>query len=81
MPDPPIANVDQVLLVFSLALPPFDPAQVTKFLVSVEAADLPVTLVLNKADLVDEEYLRFVMQEVTTLSPCLAHTQMASALR
>lgn len=33
----------------------FEEQQVSRFLVSVEAAGLPMTLVLNKADLVDRE--------------------------
>ncbi|KAK9811503.1 hypothetical protein WJX72_004946 [[Myrmecia] bisecta] len=55
LPDPAIANVDQVLLVFSADLPPFDPEQATRFLVAAEAADLPVIVLLNKADLLRKE--------------------------
>lgn len=80
--DPPIANVDQVLLVFAasdppvrcrpwlhiygyrlagrslsngwltpLPLPQFDVTQVTRFLVATEVARIPITVVLNKCDL------------------------------
>ena len=34
--DPAIANVDQIVLVFAAADPPFDPPNVTRFLVTVE---------------------------------------------
>lgn len=51
---PPIANVDQVLLVFALAEPDLDPHQLSRFLVKAESTGLAVQLCLNKADLVDE---------------------------
>ncbi len=34
--DPAIANVDQIVLVFAAADPPFDPPNVTRFLVTAE---------------------------------------------
>ena len=34
--DPAIANLDQALMVFSLAQPPFEPANATRFLVTAE---------------------------------------------
>lgn len=63
--DPAIANVDQMLLVMSLNLPPFDPQQATRFLVSSEAAEIPVTLLLNKADLLKDEETAAVIEEVS----------------
>ena len=53
--DPAVANIDQILLVFSLSQPPFDPEQATRFLVVVEAAEIPAVVVLNKADLLPAE--------------------------
>lgn len=50
---PPIANADQVLLVFALADPPIDPVQLSRFLVKAETTGLQVQVCLNKADLVD----------------------------
>lgn len=44
-----------MLLVFSLDKPPWDGQMATRFLVSAEASDLQVTVLLNKADLVSEE--------------------------
>lgn len=54
----------QVLLVISLDRPPWDGQMATRFLVSAEAADLPVTVVLNKADLVSEERRQEILQLV-----------------
>ena len=52
--EPPIANVDQALLVFALEQPPLEVKQLTRFLVSMEATKVPFTLVLNKCELLSE---------------------------
>ncbi len=52
---PPIANVDQVLLMFALAEPDLDPQQLSRFLVKAESTQLEVCLCLNKKDLVSPE--------------------------
>lgn len=52
---PPIANVDQILLVFAIAEPDLDPHQLTRFLVKAELTGLDVCLCLNKRDLIDAE--------------------------
>ncbi|KAK9820948.1 hypothetical protein WJX81_002551 [Elliptochloris bilobata] len=52
LPDPRVANVDQVLMVFALARPAWEPRGATRFLVAAEAGRLPVAVVLNKVDLV-----------------------------
>jgi ribosome biogenesis GTPase len=49
---PPIANVDQILVIFAFAEPPLDPMQLSRFLVQAEASGLPVFPGLNKTDLV-----------------------------
>ncbi len=49
--DPPVANAQQLVLCFALADPPVEAVQLTRFLVSAEAASMPFTLVFNKADL------------------------------
>ncbi|KAL0032589.1 hypothetical protein WJX77_009516 [Trebouxia sp. C0004] len=64
MSDPAMANVDQIILVMSLNLPPFDARQATRFLVSAEAADIPVMLLLNKADLLQDDMTRALVAEV-----------------
>ena len=64
MSDPAIANVDQIVLVMSLNLPPFDARQATRFLVSAEAASIPVMLLLNKADLLEDDMTQALVAEV-----------------
>lgn len=49
---PPIANVDQILLVFALAEPMLDPFQLSRFLVKAESTGLAVCLCLSKSDLI-----------------------------
>lgn len=48
----------------------------TKFLVSMEASDLPFTLVLNKADLVPEQE---VQKRVNQASTKIEHLESKSA--
>ena len=54
---PPVANAEQILLVFALADPPLEPYQLTRFLVKAESTGLGVSLCLNKSDLVSDEDL------------------------
>ncbi|MDJ0702634.1 MAG: small ribosomal subunit biogenesis GTPase RsgA [Leptolyngbyaceae cyanobacterium MO_188.B28] len=51
---PPVANANQILLVFALAEPTPDPYQLSRFLVKAESTRLPVCLCLNKQDLVSQ---------------------------
>ncbi|KAJ0900019.1 putative ribosome biogenesis GTPase RsgA, nucleic acid-binding protein [Helianthus annuus] len=53
--DPPVANVDHLLVLFSLDQPKPEEFSVTRFLVEAESTRIPVTLALNKAELVDKE--------------------------
>ncbi|KAL4638652.1 hypothetical protein ACJW30_03G124900 [Castanea mollissima] len=55
--DPPMANVDHFLVLFSLEQPRLEPFALTRFLVEAESAGIPLTLALNKSELVDEETL------------------------
>ncbi|MGK7943642.1 MAG: small ribosomal subunit biogenesis GTPase RsgA [Microcystaceae cyanobacterium] len=52
---PLVANVDQILLVFTVAEPTLDQWQLSRFLVKAEASGLEVCLCLNKIDLIDEK--------------------------
>lgn len=52
--DPPVANVDHLLVFFSLQQPKLDPFSLTRFLVEAESTGIPITLVLNKMELVDD---------------------------
>ncbi|BCL37608.1 small ribosomal subunit biogenesis GTPase RsgA [Nostoc sp. MS1] len=52
---PPIANANQIMLVFAVSDPPLEPYQLSKFLVKAESTELDVVLCLNKSDLVSPE--------------------------
>ncbi|EXC06148.1 Putative ribosome biogenesis GTPase RsgA [Morus notabilis] len=53
--DPPVANVDHLLVLFSMDQPKPEPFTLTRFLVEAESTGIPLTLALNKSELVDEE--------------------------
>ncbi|CAJ2668046.1 putative ribosome biogenesis GTPase RsgA-like protein [Trifolium pratense] len=55
--DPPVANVDHLLVLFSLDQPKLEPFTLTRFLVEAESTGIPFTLALNKTELVDKETL------------------------
>ncbi|XP_073150195.1 small ribosomal subunit biogenesis GTPase RsgA 1, mitochondrial [Henckelia pumila] len=55
--DPPVANIDHFLVLFSLDEPKLEPFMLTRFLVEAESTELPLTIALNKTELVDEEML------------------------
>lgn len=54
---PPIANVQQIGLVFALAEPELDPYQMSRFLIKAEFTSLEIVLCLNKSDLLTTEQL------------------------
>jgi ribosome biogenesis GTPase len=54
---PPMANANQLLLLFALAEPELDPQQLSRFLVKAESTQLSVCLCLNKQDLVSPQVL------------------------
>ncbi|KAI3474957.1 hypothetical protein Pfo_030268 [Paulownia fortunei] len=51
--DPPVANVDHLLVLFSLEQPKIEPFMLTRFLVEAESTGIPLTLALNKTELVE----------------------------
>lgn len=55
---PPLANADQVLLVFTYANPPLHLDLVDRILVQAEKEGMAAVLALNKADLIGPEALR-----------------------
>ncbi|KAG9446167.1 hypothetical protein H6P81_012295 [Aristolochia fimbriata] len=55
--DPPVANVDHLMVLFSMEQPKLEPFLLTRFLVEAESTGIPVTLALNKVELVEEETL------------------------
>lgn len=52
--DPPVANVDHLVVLFSMEQPPIEPFTLTRFLVEAESTGIPLTLALNKVELVEE---------------------------
>ncbi len=54
---PPVANAQQILLVFALEEPKIEPYQLSRFLVKAETTGLEVYLYLNKSDLLTPEQL------------------------
>ncbi|KAJ7551151.1 hypothetical protein O6H91_06G001100 [Diphasiastrum complanatum] len=50
--DPPVANVDHLLVLFAMDKPRLDPMTLSRFLVEAESTRINFTLVLNKVDLV-----------------------------
>jgi ribosome biogenesis GTPase / thiamine phosphate phosphatase len=52
---PPIANANQILLVFAIAEPNLDPNQLTRFLIKAESTGLSICLCLSKCDLITPE--------------------------
>ncbi|NBD18617.1 MAG: small ribosomal subunit biogenesis GTPase RsgA [Cyanobacteria bacterium] len=52
---PPVANANQLVLVFALAQPPLEPFQLSRFLVKAESTGIDLCLCLNKQELVSEE--------------------------
>ncbi|GAB4318949.1 MAG: small ribosomal subunit biogenesis GTPase RsgA [Leptolyngbyaceae cyanobacterium] len=63
---PPVANADQILLVFALEEPPLDPHQLSRFLVKAESTGLQVELCLSKSDLVSAADRERWHQRLTT---------------
>ncbi|XP_052205715.1 small ribosomal subunit biogenesis GTPase RsgA 1, mitochondrial-like isoform X5 [Diospyros lotus] len=55
--DPPVANVDHLLVLFSMEQPKVEPFSLTRFLIEAESTGIPFTLALNKIELVDQESL------------------------
>ncbi|KAF8390624.1 hypothetical protein HHK36_025151 [Tetracentron sinense] len=53
--DPPVANVDHLLVFFSMEQPKLEAFSLTRFLVEAESTGIPLTLALNKSELVEEE--------------------------
>src|SRR5690606_19005368 len=60
------ANLDQAVLVVTLASPPTSLGFIDRFLVTAEAYDIPAVLVFNKLDLFSEEGLE-ILQDYTTM--------------
>ncbi|KAH7294081.1 hypothetical protein KP509_28G055500 [Ceratopteris richardii] len=53
--DPPVANVDQLIVLAALDRPRPEPFSLSRFLVEAESTRIPFTVVFNKVDLVSSE--------------------------
>ncbi|KAM7279780.1 hypothetical protein ACFE04_006914 [Oxalis oulophora] len=53
--DPHVANVDHLLLLFSLDQPKPEAFTLTRFLLEAESTRIPLTLAMNKTELVDQQ--------------------------
>lgn len=59
---PPIANIDQALLVFSIVEPAFSPHLLDRFLTVIESHRIQPVICLTKKDLADENTLKSVLE-------------------
>jgi len=57
--EPPVANVEHLLVLFSFDRPKLEPIALSRFLIEAESTDIPFTLILNKADLVSQQVCHF----------------------
>lgn len=60
---PPIANVDQAILVFSAVEPDFSPVLLDRFLVLIESNDIEPVICISKMDLIKDEKQRQEIEE------------------
>ncbi|MCI1857665.1 MAG: ribosome small subunit-dependent GTPase A [Sporolactobacillus sp.] len=61
---PPIANIDQAVLTFSVADPPLDDVLLNRFLVHMESFSIRSVICLTKLDLLDEDGIRSIVRRV-----------------
>jgi ribosome biogenesis GTPase / thiamine phosphate phosphatase len=62
---PPVANADQILLVFAVAEPVIEPYQLSRFLIKAESTGLEVCLCLSKSDLIAEAEQQIWQERLT----------------
>ncbi|MGI9159958.1 MAG: ribosome small subunit-dependent GTPase A, partial [Saprospiraceae bacterium] len=56
------ANIDQAVLIVTVAHPTLKPGFIDRFLLMTEKHEIPVTIIFNKADLYDDEDLAVYLQ-------------------
>lgn len=76
---PTIANVDQILLVFSAAQPEFNALLLDKFLVLTAETGLAATIVINKRDLVSPGELAEIVEPYRALGYTVIPTEATPA--
>lgn len=62
---PDVANIDQVLLIFSAIKPDFSFVLLDKFLIIMHQQKLTPVIIISKIDLIDEENLNHLKKEMT----------------
>ena len=60
------ANIDQTLLIVTLAEPRTSTGFIDRYLVTIEAYGIPACLIFNKYDIYDKEYLK-TLEELTSI--------------
>ncbi len=63
---PPVANVNEVVVVLSLKKPAFDFKQASRFLLTAEKSSLKISLILTKKDLIPSQELEEKVQRLKT---------------
>lgn len=73
------ANIDQAVLIATLALPRTSLGFIDRFLVTAESYGIPQMLIFNKLDLMDSEQQEHAQVLVKTYSEIGVHTELISA--
>ena len=66
---PEVANVDQVLVVFSIAKPSPNLNLLDRYIIMMSKKQIPVIIIFNKIDLVDEKEIKY-LEEIYQNSNC-----------
>ncbi|MBI6545411.1 MAG: ribosome small subunit-dependent GTPase A, partial [Cyanobacteria bacterium NC_groundwater_1444_Ag_S-0.65um_54_12] len=69
---PPIANVEQIIIIFSAMQPDFNPLALDRFLVLAALNDITTAIVINKRDLVKTDYLSEIVEPYRSLGYLVA---------
>ena len=73
------SNIDQAILVATIAHPRTSTGFMDRFLVTAEAYHIPTTIVFNKCDLYDDEQLAYANELISTFENIGYHAFMVSA--
>ncbi len=73
------SNIDQAILVATIAHPRTSTGFMDRFLVTAEAYHIPTTIVFNKCDLYDDEQLAYAKELISTFENIGYHAFMVSA--
>ena len=73
------SNIDQAILVATIAHPRTSTGFMDRFLVTAEAYHIPTTIVFNKCDLYDDEQMTYAKELIATFENIGYHAFMVSA--